>query len=264
MKTIIVATDFSVAAENAMLYAGSIADKIKAGILLLHVYQIPVSMAEVPVMMVSGEELKTAADDGLANAVSILKKAYPALPVKQESRLGDVTNELEEICRSVEPFAVVSGKHGTSGIERFLFGSTSLSIVRHSSIPVIVVPDTTIKRDISNVALAIDDLKEELPQQKIRDFIQGLGAQLHVVHVQENKTSSKELDNLVSFLGSRCHTVHDDEFFHGIQSYLEDNRIDMLITVPHKHSFVERLTFRTHTEELLKKLTIPITCIRED
>ncbi|HEY0355313.1 MAG TPA: universal stress protein [Flavisolibacter sp.] len=265
MKTLIVATDFSSPAENAMLFAGSIASKIQARVMLFHVYQIPVSMAEVPVLMISGEELKHAADEGLKSAAAVLQNAYPSLNIITESRLGDVNDELNEVCKTMDPFAIVTGKHGASGLERFLFGSTSLSIVRHTSIPVIVIPDTSVKKEISNVALAIDDLKEELPQQqKIKTFIETLGAQLHIIHVQGNKTSSKELDKLVSFLHSKCETIHSDEFFTGIQSYLNNKNIDMLITIPHKHSFVERLTFRTHTEELLKKLTIPIACISED
>ena len=264
MKTIIVATDFSASAEKAMMYAGAIASKIHAEILLLHVYQIPVSMAEVPVMMISAEELKHIADEGLSNARTVLKNVFPSLEIRTESRLGDVLDELEDVRKPLDTFAIVTGKHGASGIERFLFGSTSLSIVRHSSIPVIVVPDQTSNTNINQVALAVDDLKDVLPQQKIKNFIEALEAQLHIVHVQVNQSVSKEMDELVSFLNSKCHTIHDEDFLNGIQTYLQQNNIDLLITIPHKHSFVERLTFRTHTEELLKKLTIPIACISED
>ena len=43
MKTILVATDFSSVALNATNYAADMALAINADILLLHVYQIPVS-----------------------------------------------------------------------------------------------------------------------------------------------------------------------------------------------------------------------------
>ncbi len=263
MKTIIAATDFSAPAENAMLYAAAMASKVKAALLLLHVYQIPVSMAEVPVLMISAEELRHAADEGLKQAKSIVAAAYPLLEVNTESRLGEVTEELNELCKTTKPLAVVSGKHGSSGLERLFFGSTSLSIVRHASYPVVVVPDQTSAREIKNVALAIDDLKDPLPKEKIKEFISTVGAQLHIVHVQSNKTAHNELDEVVSFLGSKCTTVHSDEFFEGLQNYLTEHHIDMLIILPHKHSFMERLTFRTHTEELLKKLSIPVACIME-
>ncbi|MGZ8545660.1 MAG: universal stress protein, partial [Flavisolibacter sp.] len=164
MKTIITATDFSAPAENAMLYAAAMASKVRASLLLLHVYQIPVSMAEVPVLMISAEELRHAADEGLKQAKAIISSAYPLLEVHTESRLGEVTEELNELCKTIRPFAIVTGKHGSSGLERLFFGSTSLSIVRQAAYPVIVVPDQNSNREISNVALAIDDIKDQLPE----------------------------------------------------------------------------------------------------
>lgn len=264
MNPIVVATDFSTPAENAMLYAGSIAQKMGAPLVLLHFYQVPVSMSEVPVLMISMEELKAGADEGLAKAKSLLQKTYPLLDVSTENRLGDVSEELSEVCRILSPFAVVAGKHGMTGIERFLFGSTSLSMVRHCRVPVIIVPETASRQEIRRIALAVDDPAEHLPLDKIKSFVEGLGAELHIIHVQTGNTESKQFEGLVAKLNARCETIKDDEFFHGIQTYLNDHNIDLLITLPHKHSFVERLTFRTHTEELLKKITIPIACITEE
>ena len=48
MKTIIVATDFSSTALNAANYAADMALAINADLLLLYVYQLPVSYSEVP------------------------------------------------------------------------------------------------------------------------------------------------------------------------------------------------------------------------
>jgi len=44
---------------------------------------------------------------------------------------------------------------------------------------------------------------------------------------------------------------------------LQQNNIDMLMVLPHKHSFLERLGSKTHTEELLGKITIPVVCIAD-
>ncbi len=58
MKTIIIPTDFSPVATNALHYAIDMAKKINASLLLLHVYQVPVSYSDVPIMLVSVEELR--------------------------------------------------------------------------------------------------------------------------------------------------------------------------------------------------------------
>lgn len=263
MKQIIVPTDFSAPAENAMLYAGQLAQKTGAGILLLHVYQIPISMSEVPVLMISADELRQNADHGLERTKELLQKFYPSVSVTTESRMGDVTDELNDVCKEQDVFAIVAGKHGASGIEHFFFGSTSLSIVRHTSIPVIIVPEKNSRQEIKTIALAIDNGVEKLPEQKIKSIVDGLGAQLHIIHVQTDKTDQKELDTVVATFNSKCTNIKDDEFLHGIQTYLEENNIDLLMILPHKHNFFERLTLKTHTEELLRKLTIPVVCIME-
>ena len=63
MKIIIVPTDFSPVSENAVRYAVNMAKEIGTSVTLVHVYQIPVSMSDVPVAMVSAEELHEIAQE---------------------------------------------------------------------------------------------------------------------------------------------------------------------------------------------------------
>src|SRR5207253_1314058 len=81
MKTIVVPTDFSAPAENAMLYAGQLAKDTGASLLLLHVYLIPIGMDDMPMPMVSAEELKKIADAGLVRAKELLQKTQEGLDV---------------------------------------------------------------------------------------------------------------------------------------------------------------------------------------
>lgn len=263
MKAIVVPTDFSTTAENAMLYAGQLAKTIDAEILLVHVYQIPAGMNDMPVLMVSTDELKNNADEGLNRAKELLQKNYNDVEVKTESRLGDVTDELNDVCEKANAFVIVTGKHGASGLERALFGSTSLSIIRHTKYPVIVVPHHSQKHPIKNVAVAIDDVAETLPVEKIKSLTTELKATLHLIHVQQQKTGLADLTNIERELGASCITSYDDEFVHGIESFINQNNIDLLIILPHKHTLIERLFFRTHTAEVLNKVSIPIMCINE-
>lgn len=264
MKSIVVPTDFSVPAENAMLYAGALARTINASVLLLHVYQIPVGMNDMPVLMVSADELKNNADAGLARAKELLQKNYSSIEIKTESRLGDVTDELDDVCKEVNAFAIVVGKHGATGLERALFGSTSFSIIRHTAYPVLIVPDNSLSQQIKNAAMAVDDLGGTLPVQKVKTLVGELNAKLHLIHVQQSRTGSPDLSAIEKELGATCTTIYDDEFVHGIESYIHTNNIDLLMVLPHKHNLIERLFFRTHTAELLRKISIPVMCINEN
>jgi nucleotide-binding universal stress UspA family protein len=65
MKTIIVPTDISPIATNAMNFAADMAVNINASLTLLHVYQVPVSMTDVPVVMASADELRKSSEEKL-------------------------------------------------------------------------------------------------------------------------------------------------------------------------------------------------------
>lgn len=264
MKTIVVATDFSASAENAMLYAGQLASAIDASILLLHVYQVPVGMNDMPVIMISTDELKTNAAAGLARAKELLEKNFNSVEVKTESRLGDVVEELKEVCKEIDPLLIIVGKHGASAVKQILFGSTSMSVIRHTTHPVIVVPDSAHNRQIQNAALAIDASVENLCIQKIKTLVSELKIKLHIIHVKQEKSASLQVSKLVSELNSHYTTIYSYEFVDGIKSYITENNIDLLIILPHKHNLVERLFFRTHTKELLKKISTPVMCICEN
>jgi nucleotide-binding universal stress UspA family protein len=264
MKTIVVATDFSAPAENAMLYAGQLASTIKSSVLLFHAYQVPVGMNDIPVLMISTDELKGNAEAGLARAKDLLNKNFASVDVQTESRLGDVVDELDDVCGKIDPLLIVVGKHGASGVQQMLFGSTSQSVIRNTTYPVIVVPDRFHNYGLKNAALAIDAFVENVCIQKLKALVTELNTQLHIVHVKQEKSASLPVDKLVAELKSKYSTVYDHEFVHGIESYIQNNNIDLLIILPHKHNLMERLFLRTHTKELLRKISTPVMCICEN
>jgi len=110
MKTLIVPTDFSPVATNAMNFAADMALNINASLLLLHVYQVPVSMSDVPVVLVSADELKKSSEKKLADLkAGLLHISSGKLKIYTEARLGNIVDELESVCKDVNPFAVVMG-----------------------------------------------------------------------------------------------------------------------------------------------------------
>lgn len=262
MKTILVPTDFSPSADNAMNYAAQLAQRIGASIFLVHAYQIPVSTNEVPVLMVSAQELKNGADRGLERVSDQLQRDYPSLNIRTESRLGDVVDEIEDLCTKLKPLAIVVGKHGATGVERLLFGSTTLSLIRHLQYPIISVPETT-AFELRNIALAADNSDLSSQENRIRDIVQTLNARLHIVHVQENGKETPGLKNLLPDLQPVYQTIRNHEFVAGIDNYVRTHAIDLLLILPHKHGLIERLFFKTHTAELIEKLRIPILSMPE-
>ena len=65
MKKIIIPTDFSPAALNATHYAMDMALAINGSLHLLHIYQLPISVTDAPLVLISVDELKENAEKKL-------------------------------------------------------------------------------------------------------------------------------------------------------------------------------------------------------
>jgi nucleotide-binding universal stress UspA family protein len=275
MKTIIVPTDFSPVATNAMNFAADMAVSINASLLLFHVYQVPVSMTDVPVVLVSADELKKNSEakleelkDGLAHVTSGKIKIYT------EARLGDVTDELEDLCKHIQPFAVVMGTKGASGVERILFGSTTLTTIRHLTWPVIVVPPgKEYGKGIKKIGFACDFQKvvESTPVPFIRQMVKEFGAELHVLNVDyENRQFKPEtpeqsllLHTLLEDMDPNYHFISHVDIEDGINEFVETNNIDLLITIPKKHKLLEGLFRPSSTRQLVTRSHVPVMCVHE-
>ena len=136
MNTILIATDFSPASENAMNYGAQLAQHLGASVVLTHIYQVQVSMTDMPVMLFSVEEQKKNTENHLGLCQRDLTQKFLGLSVKTESRLGSIPDELNILAEELHPIFIVMGSHNTKGLERVFFGSTSSSVIRHAHHPV--------------------------------------------------------------------------------------------------------------------------------
>lgn len=275
MKTIIVATDFSPAALNATNYAADMALAIKANLLLFHVYQLPLSVSDTPIVLLSVEELKESAETKLAQLKKDLGHiTSDKVEIATESRMGNLSDELEDLCNSHKPFAVVMGTKGHSAMERALFGSNTLSVIKHLTWPVICVPlgkeyGTGIKR--VGLACDFDAVKETTPIAAIKGFVKDFGAEMHVLNVDyENRhfkpdtpLQSELLHKALEEFTPTYHYIENRDIEDGINEFAETNNLDLVITIPKKHKRIADLFKRSSTKQLVFESHVPVMCVHE-
>ena len=275
MKTIIVPTDFSPVATNAMNFAADMAVNINASLMLLHVFQVPVTMTDVPVVVVSADELRKSSEAKLQELKESLTHITSGkVKIYAEARMGDVVDELEDVCKHIQPFAVVMGTHGTSAVERILFGNTTLTAIRHLTWPVIVVPPgKEYGTGIKKIGFACDFTKvvESTPVQFIKNMVKEFGAELHVLNVDydnrhfkpETPEESLMLHELLGDLDPKYHFINHPDIEDGINEFAETNNIDLLITIPRKHKLLDSLFKHSSTKQLVTQSHVPVMCVHE-
>jgi len=145
IESILVATDFSDAAQHAVDYAVDLAKHFEAEVILLHAFNVEVPIASP--MMSGGyvlpdgffEQIGKQARLQVENrAKEIGEKGVRATGVAlDEPAYLAITGEAER--RSVD--LVVMGTRGLTGLKHVALGSVADKVVRTAPCPVITVPD---------------------------------------------------------------------------------------------------------------------------
>jgi len=141
VSSILVPTDFSENAAQALAFAKEIARGTQASLHLLHivepvVYPADWSYAQVGFADIE-QELQDNAEKELATLAESLKaEGFNVVTAVARGRASD------EICQYAGDNGVsilAIGTHGRSGLEHFLFGSTTERVLRKSPCPVLSV-----------------------------------------------------------------------------------------------------------------------------
>lgn len=141
-RRILVPTDFSDLARQAMFYAAELAKLTDGELIVAHV------TFEIPQMMPTGaiiaearrEELQTDRDkavaDQLAEEIAHLGGHVATSTVVAE---GDAASQLVALAVEHDVDLIAISSHGRTGIQRLLLGSVAEKVARRAGCPVLIV-----------------------------------------------------------------------------------------------------------------------------
>src|SRR5690606_2686906 len=185
MKKILVPTDFSEQALNAVKAAASVARNSNTEIILLHIIDLP---QETMDMVQPGYEIpeimlfKQAAEKKLIELAK--SPILENLTVSVVLRLGRTFNEVNKVATENNIDMIVMGSHGASGFKEVFIGSNTEKVVRSSGIPVLVIKGNQTEVTFNNVVFASDFLeKNPDAYNKILNFLKEKDAKPHFLMV---------------------------------------------------------------------------------
>jgi nucleotide-binding universal stress UspA family protein len=274
MKLLLVPTDFSPIADNAMKYAMDMAKATNSNLMLVNMYQIPISFSEVPLVTISLDELRKISQNKLASIKHNIENITGGgIHVYTESILGEVSYEVEKLCERLHPYAVIVGTRGVTGIGKFFLGSNTQSIVEHVNTPVLVIPPGATFKPFKKIGLATDmkGVIEHTPVEPIRDLVSFFGADLHVLNVDYERRhftsntpeESLHMDMLLTGMNPVYDFIENKDVEDGLQEFAEKNNLDLLITLPKKQHFLEKILEKSVTRDLIYHTNLPLMCIHQ-
>lgn len=140
-KNILVPTDLSEGAEEALDYACELAAKIGATVHLLNVIGIPaLGVPELGVALTSTMIDSLIADNQKAlDALATAKRNTGCGIGSALLKTGDARDVIDQTAKEIGADLIIMGTHGRRGISRMLLGSVAESVVRTAPCAVLTV-----------------------------------------------------------------------------------------------------------------------------
>lgn len=200
MKKILVPTDFSDQAENALKVAAQLAKKYDAEIFLLHMLELPLELIDPT----NGDQTQN-----LPESIFFMKLAHQrfddvlsrpyleGLKVHETVHFHEAFEGIMQVSKEHDCDIIIMGSHGASGFKEMFIGSNTEKVVRTSEIPVLVIKNEHQDFKVDNFIYATDFKKENLRAfKKAVKFAQEFDAAIHLLYVNtaNNFLTSKEIE----------------------------------------------------------------------
>jgi nucleotide-binding universal stress UspA family protein len=283
-RKILCPVDFFPASERAVAYAMKLGAPDHARLKLLHV---------VPFVVPTGYDFPTdsaALTEGLENNSrlqlrGLMERAgLTGTSVDVDVRRGDVFNEIQKTIKTDKPDLVAMGTHGHRGFERWIMGSTTERLLRHSPVPVLVISERQKKVDAEPAfrrILATTDLSPESSGALRYAFslAERYRSRVLVLHVLEEMRAitsaayrnllAPQIQNRLSKLvprelAERCRVdtkVEAGTPFHVILNRAEKWKVDLLVMSTHGKGMLDRALLGSTTDRVVKGAVCPVLLI---
>jgi len=287
MKKILVPTDFSIPAKNALIYAMHLAKEMQVDVKLCNAIMFPVDVpmaGEVSWPMVeystlereSTQDLKTLAKkvEGLFEMELAVDSFHPKLEcVTGVGPVCDVVNNFSD-SRSVT--LIIMGMLGAGGFTQFLLGSSSRAMVETAKIPVLLIPKEFRFRTIQKIAFATDLSEKDIALiEGLADLARKVNAELLLVHVSDqapegNSKNQKKIDAFLNEITNKVnyHKIYYEHVWNvGIDNGLEwlsrQGEVSILAMVHRKHHILYRIFKGSHTQRVKNRIQLPLLVLPE-
>jgi hypothetical protein len=255
---VIVPVDFSEASFNAAEFAAQMLQgHYGSSMVLYHMYR------------------NTAEEQALQARLSWLKESLQLqFAVNIENRLEQGNNFLDCLTCLVQFKGADLVIMAVTDRIKILEESYSLQMIAQNLCPVLVVPPGFAYKGVKNVAIACDFKNVEqviplVPVQKVLDLFRPA---LHIVNInsdiyisldEEAQAQKKRLEEMFATYQPEFHFITTYGFHYSLRRFIADNKIDMVLTFPRKHSFFSYLVKGTCTRKLVYEAEVPVLAAHE-
>ena len=287
MKTILVPTDLSENADQALRFALLLARFTQSRIILYHNMDIPAGLfgnelptatdytfGTVPVTPTSIEitpELERIHREKLDNLADQIRQEFgPTILLDTSFNWGSLNANLNQLVQNEAVDLVVMGTKGASGFLDRLIGTNTASYVKAAHCPVLVIPDAVSFRSFQHIAFASNlEQDDTIYLSQLLDFAKPFEAQITLINIKRDQQSNVNTDEQImvdiyrNFPGGnfKIESIHQDNIVKNLEEFVQQQNLDLLAVPIHEESFFASLFHSSVSEKLTLQSTVPLLAL---
>ncbi len=273
MKTILYATDYSENSVAALQFAHTLCKNLNGNLLVLHVFDLSVTIAstvslsysrkEIKAFMEHKERLNSFCEEYLGSEpdnLNITLKIIEGTPA-----LESIINYANELNVDL----IVVGKKGESAIKEALLGSTTAALIEKADCPVLAIPENVSKKEIKTIAYtAAFEEADVLAIKKLVGIAKQIKASIHVVHIstKDEYAGEEQMEWFKEMLQQRINynkldfeLRFSEDVFSSLKQYLNDINPDLLVMLERQgHSLIKSIWHRDIVKRMMTESKFPL------
>jgi nucleotide-binding universal stress UspA family protein len=208
--------------------------------------------------------------ESVKREITSITSARISLVAEESNRFLDT---LEKYVRKNNIQLIIMGITGSTRLGQIFMGSNTLNIVKRGIVPVIIVPPHAHSESAKNVMLLTDfkDIENTIPLDTVKTVLDLFRPRLHIVNVdhehyvqvtEEYKSERGKVETMLKDYQPEFYFIRLFDFMDAINQFVLDNKIDLILTFPRKHSFLSNIFKTTNTTQLAYHSHVPIVAIQ--
>ena len=274
MRNILIPTDFSNNAADALAYALSLVDKNEAHFHIVHVINPELAPTDNPALLDRIMSFEAIASEESMNALkvlgdSILKKEGRDISISTEVLIGGLAASIKKEALEKNIDLIIMGTNGENhgALDKWI-GTVSSSVIDEAPCPVVLVPLGYKFKPIDNIIFTTNlDYSDPFELSRAFNLIYAPSAIIRCLHVvkeiqSDQEKKIKEFSKYIIEHSPSTQTIFYIEPGKDIEEIIDvyANFYDTELIVMHKlkHSFLKSIFSKSHTKKMVFKTKAPL------
>lgn len=282
MKSVLIPTDFSEAANNAYLYGLHLANQLDLKVYVLYSYITPILSAthggQPELLQSLYEEIELSKFENYKKNVSILRDLANKNNLDSSNIIflfeeGPLVSSIRKTVEKEDIYAIVMGTTGASGISKSIIGTNTVDIINNIKKPVLAIPVEAKYKPLKKVCFTtLFRDKDRAALSEIVKIAQKIPFELYCVNVMNNTNYVTDVLMQADVWGKSFDNANLEFIFleaegsveNTINKFLEENKIDILAIVKRNRNFFDRLINSSLSNSFVFHSHIPIWVFHEE